>query len=105
MMKRIGRGFKRDKSSLLEGLFTRELTHTQSYSNMSTSSKFKISKVVIKYTKLQNYASYSLSVELINSCTIQHQNLCSLSLVSRGFPIQYVRKILLGYLAKHISGC
>ena len=68
MMKRIGRGLKCDKSPLQEGVFTRELTHTQSY-NMSTSSKFIISKVVIKYTKLQNYGSYSLSVELINSCT------------------------------------
>ena len=36
MMKRIGRGLERDKSPLLEGLFTRELTHTQSYNNMST---------------------------------------------------------------------
>ena len=36
---------------------------------MSTSAKFKISKVVIEYTKLQNYGSYILSVELINSCT------------------------------------
>ena len=69
MMKGIGRRFKRDKSPLLEGLFTRELTHTQSYNNMSTSSKFIISQDVIKYTKLQNYGSYSLSVELINSCT------------------------------------
>ena len=44
-------------------------SHTQSYSNMSTSSIFKIAKVVVKYTKLQNYGRYSLSVELINSCT------------------------------------
>ena len=35
MMKRIGRGLKRNKSPFLEGLFTRELTltHTQSYSH------------------------------------------------------------------------
>ena len=44
-------------------------SHTQSYSNMRTLSKFKISEVVIKYTKLQNYGSYSLSAELINLCT------------------------------------
>ena len=31
MMKRIGRSLKRDKSPLLEGLFTRELTHTHSH--------------------------------------------------------------------------
>ena len=31
MMKRIGRGLKCDKSPLLEGLFTRELTHTHSH--------------------------------------------------------------------------
>ena len=44
-------------------------SHTQSYNNMSIPSKFIISIVAIKYTKLQNYESYSLSVELINSCT------------------------------------
>ena len=49
MMKRIGRGLQCDKSPLQEGLFTRELTHTHSpYNNMSTSSKFIISKLVIK---------------------------------------------------------
>ena len=31
MMKRIGRGLICDKSPLLEGLFTRELTHTHSH--------------------------------------------------------------------------
>ena len=44
-------------------------SHAQSYNNMNTSSKFIISKVAIKYTKLQNYESYSLSVEIINLCT------------------------------------
>ena len=34
---------------------TQSYTHTEAYSNMSTSSKFKIPKVVIKYIKLQNY--------------------------------------------------
>ena len=71
MKKLIGRGLKRDKSPLLERriIYKGTHSHTQSYSNMSISSKFKVSKVVIKYTKLQNYGSYSLSVELINSCT------------------------------------
>ena len=31
MMKRIGRCFQRDKSPLLEGLFTREPTHTHGH--------------------------------------------------------------------------
>ena len=44
-------------------------SHTQSYNNMSTSSKFIISKAVIMYTTLQTYGSYNLSVVLMNSCT------------------------------------
>ena len=44
-------------------------SHTQPHSNMSISSNFKATKVVIRYTKLQNYGSYSLLVELINSGT------------------------------------
>ena len=31
MKKKIGRGLKRDKSNLLEGLFTKEPTHTHSH--------------------------------------------------------------------------
>ena len=34
MKKRVGRGLKRDKSPLLEGLFTREHTHTHSHTEI-----------------------------------------------------------------------
>ena len=61
MMKRIGRDLRCDKSPLLEGLSTKGThSHTQSY-NMSTSSKFIISKDVVKYTKLQNYGGVMIS--------------------------------------------
>ena len=70
MKKRIGRGLNRDKSPLLEGLFTRELTHTDSHTaTWAHHQNSKYQKGLIKYTKLQNYGSYSPSVELINSCS------------------------------------
>ena len=68
-MKRIGPGLKCDEPSPGRIIYKGTHSHTESHNNMSISSKFIISKVAIKYTKLQNYGSYSLSVELINSCT------------------------------------
>ena len=59
-------------------------SHIQSHSNMSTSTKFKITKVAIKYTI---YGSYSISVEQINSCTASG---CDFELMTDHKPLEFI---------------
>ena len=47
-------------------------SHTQSYSNMSILSKFKISKVVIKYTKLEALRAQTSLAEADHYSHIAH---------------------------------
>ena len=56
--KRIGCGLKRDKSPLLEGLFTRALTHTHIFNHLL--SKYKVSHVVLLYEYKHHKMCYDI---------------------------------------------